>query len=35
MSLTLARQNFLSFGACDERSRQFVRAPLDAERPRP
>jgi len=32
LSLDLARRNFATFGACDERSRQHVRPPNDQER---
>jgi len=33
LSLTAARRNFASLGACEERCRQFVRAPHEQERP--
>ncbi|MFE4696828.1 CPCC family cysteine-rich protein [Streptomyces sp. NPDC056738] len=33
LSLTEARRNFHSMGACDERCTQFVRAPLPNEHP--
>jgi hypothetical protein len=33
LSLTAARANYQAMGACDERCKQFVRAPLPAERP--
>ncbi len=33
LSLTKARRNFEAFGACDERSRQFVRPPMAEEHP--
>jgi hypothetical protein len=33
LSLTQARQNFASIGACDERCRSFVRPPLPDEVP--
>lgn len=32
LSLEQARRNFATFGACDERSRQHVRAPLPDEK---
>lgn len=32
LSLTQARDNFAAYGACEERSRAFVRAPSPSER---
>jgi cysteine-rich CPCC protein len=32
LSLTEARRNYVAFGACDERSKEFVRAPLPEEK---
>ncbi|GAA0803119.1 CPCC family cysteine-rich protein [Spirilliplanes yamanashiensis] len=34
LSLTQARRNHLEYGACDERSRAFVRPPTDDEIPK-